>query len=166
MISISGDETILHDAAEVTGNRFRVGKAEYSAVIVPRVSSLFAGTYTLLHAFAQNGGKVYWVEPYPTLMEGEISPEAQRMLRQIRGCENFYAAEDYQALAALLQADRADISTVSVSGSTYREDEKILTMLRRMQNDYTLFLANTDRQTQTTRCLYRCRRPAASKNTM
>lgn len=140
-----GDETILAETARVVNDRMRVGQVEYGCVIVPRVLSLLKSTYKLLKAFADHGGLIVWVKPFPELMEGGITRQVQKTMESILSGPAFYAADSDMALPVLLGTLRDRLSPLSVLNQTHREESEILSMLRKADDGYVLFLANKDR---------------------
>lgn len=134
-----GDELIMADCADVTPEGLRVEACRYDTVVVPSVATLFDTTVTLLEEFLLNGGTVYWVKPFINYVNGEKSDAARRLLR----CPNLILAEDYGDLLRLLQENLRPV--IRVRTPLYQEDTSILTMVRRLEDGYTVIAVNNDR---------------------
>lgn len=65
-----GDEWMLSDMAEVTGDKIKVGLCTYSAIIVPFTYSLDNTTAELLKKYIAGGGKVWLFSDVPPYIDG------------------------------------------------------------------------------------------------
>lgn len=132
-----GDESVMARFGRVSGGKLAIGRARYTAVLVPELLTLRRTTLRLLEKFAKAGGKIVFLKPGPIMLEGSVSPEPARILRGIASpCGASRPAID-AALAAALPP------RVSI-----REDGKhcapVIYMLRQIDGRQILFLANTD----------------------
>lgn len=139
-----GDEIILEEAGQVTGNRLEVLKASYSVVVIPRVYSLFQHTYKLLAAFAEAGGSIIWVSPYPDMVEGKRN--ADKLLKPIMEGIHFQEIASYESLSDAVIKALGRKHLLTVKNSSFLEDEDILSMVRKTEDGYILFLVNNDRE--------------------
>lgn len=65
-----GDEWMMSDLAEVTGDKIKVGLCTYSAVIVPFTYSLDHTTVEILKKYVAGGGKVWLFSDVPQYVDG------------------------------------------------------------------------------------------------
>ncbi|MBJ9987859.1 glycosyl hydrolase [Paenibacillus sp. S28] len=75
-----GSEFMIERHGEVRGDRFRVGNATYSVVIVPPGVTMGSTTSELLLRFVRNGGTVLAYGPFPRLVGGEYNLEAREWI--------------------------------------------------------------------------------------
>lgn len=134
-----GDETILAEIGRADGKQMRVGKGNYSIVIVPKVVSLFKSTVELLRQFEMNGGRIIWVGEAPTMVEGAVSNEAA----DVYAHEAVTHAADYEQLPYILRTLSGE--SMQVLAREGGDAKDILTMLRRTGNDAILFAVNHSR---------------------
>jgi hypothetical protein len=139
-----GEEDILSRHAKVTtardgGARVRVGRAEYSVVVVPPMVTMRASTLKLLSAFAAKGGTVVFAgEPARAVDAIESSDIAALASR----CVNVPATGVELASAA---ARGRRVSIVDKSGS---QVNATLYLLREDKEAQYLFLVNTGHRLQ------------------
>ncbi len=132
-----GDEEMLSRLAKVTGQRLRVGKASYKAVVVPPALTLRRSTLKLLAAFARTGGKVLFVEPVAGLVDALPSDAAQNAAD---GCRRVSLAAE--PLVAALAAER----TVLLKDGDGNPVRPAVVMMRQAGARTILFVCNTDRE--------------------
>ncbi len=65
-----GDESIMEHFGCVRDNKLVIGKCEYSTVIMPFMLSISESTLKLLIEFSKNGGKLYFIDEKPSLVNG------------------------------------------------------------------------------------------------
>ena len=168
-----GDETILAEKGHVEGSKIIVGEASYSAVIVPRVLSLFRSTLKLLTDFAEGGGTIIWVGDAPCMLEGDGSDKARKELGEYLDSIFFYRPDDrensglssgmngndnasdksgrrnvcnidgYDEIPAAL--DNNLVRSISVKSPNGYEESEIFTMLRKTSDGYIIYGVNHDR---------------------
>ncbi len=68
-----GDEWMMSDMAEVSGDKIKLGRCTYSAVIVPFTYSLDHTTVEILKKYIENGGKVWMFADVPPYIDGETA---------------------------------------------------------------------------------------------
>jgi len=66
-----GDETIIEKYGSVNGDKVRIGKCEYKAVVLPSMITIDRNTAELLSQFANNGGLVISAGDFPVLCSGK-----------------------------------------------------------------------------------------------
>jgi len=141
-----GDETILEEYGKVKAVEgtiksiaLQVNKVSYTTVIVPQVATLFASTVALLEEYLTRGGKILWVKPFPTMIEGEENIQIQRLLVH----KNLVMVEnDEEILSQLEIVGKREVSIKSIKGN---EATSILAMTRKTEDGYILFVINNDR---------------------
>jgi len=116
-----GDETILSRHAKVEDGKFKVGKMEYRAVVLPSLLTLRRSTLQLLLDFLAQGGEVLSVGELPRLVEGVGDPRLEDLAKQATPVEN--KAECLRvALDRVVPADLAmDVVAAVPGGSSGRE---------------------------------------------
>lgn len=135
-----GDEMILARESRVESGRFRVKEASYSVVIVPPVVTLFASTVDKLEEFLRAGGNVIWIGSMIGLIEGAPS----RMAGVLRNYEGFCQVEDEEHAYRMLEKVQQRI--ISLKDSQGREAGEILSMVRKTEDGYMVFLVNHSRE--------------------
>lgn len=75
-----GDESIMERHASVSGDRLKVGDAEYGLVVIPPVVTLRGSTFKLLSEWIARGGRVVVCGGIPELVDGAPSEEPQKAL--------------------------------------------------------------------------------------
>lgn len=141
-----GDEIILNEAASAGNGIINVGQAGYSCVIVPAVASLLGSTAHLLRQFAESGGEILWIKPFPTMLEG--SPEQERLdalQATLKHSKKYFEFDHVESLLAYMSANRQKYSPISIVDHTFSQDREILSSVRRADDRTIVFLANTDR---------------------
>ncbi len=122
-----------------TGPFFQIGKMKYRAVLVPPMITMRKTTLDLLRSFADAGGKVVFAGSPAELVDAKASGDVQAFA-QDKGVE-FNAA----AIVSALQ-DKA--RRVSIRDAHGQEVTDIFYQLRKVDDDWVLFLVNTNRQTE------------------
>ncbi|MBW6535126.1 MAG: hypothetical protein K0B11_08965 [Mariniphaga sp.] len=71
-----GSENVLKTLGSVTGSILKVGKRDYSLVVIPaEMENIDITTFNLLKEYLENGGKVLSFNPKITLLDGSESKE-------------------------------------------------------------------------------------------
>lgn len=65
-----GDETIISKYGKIENNKFIVGDTKYSAVILPSLITIDSNTLKLLNKYTENGGKLFYIDQFPQLVNG------------------------------------------------------------------------------------------------
>ena len=68
-----GDEILIEEDATLDGGRLRIGQHSYGTVVVPPSLTLRTSTWKLLEQFAENGGRLIFIRPVPTLRDATDS---------------------------------------------------------------------------------------------
>jgi hypothetical protein len=69
-----GDEYVLVDSGEVSGDRLRVGIQSYEVVVLPPgLRNLRKATLAMLNDFARAGGRIIGIRPADSLLDGRAS---------------------------------------------------------------------------------------------
>jgi len=77
-----GDEIIMQKYAKVENSKLKVGNMCYDLVIVPPSITLSSFTLDLLKKLHENGGKVVFVRPIPTLIDGKENEELKGFIEK------------------------------------------------------------------------------------
>lgn len=137
-----GDEEMLSRLGGTTqgsaGPLFRLGKAEYPAVLVPRMLTIRATTLDRLRVFREAGGKVVFVSPPPDRVDALDSGSAGDFSKRCSRVP-FRKQDIVRAVEPLCRR-------ISVRDRNGRAIPSLLYQLRRSQKEHHLFLVNTDRK--------------------
>lgn len=126
-----GDEDVISRHGAVENGKFRIGRAEYSAVLIPTLRTIRSTTLELLRRFADAGGCVAYFGNIPALVDGR---EAVR------------ADAAYARFRPLAESEFSDFFTpaarrVSMTADG-REIAPLLHLQRRAATHSTLFVCN------------------------
>ncbi len=132
-----GDETILSRHGRIAGQKFKVAKAGYQVVIVPRCITIRSTTLRLLETFAAAGGALLMLGPPPERVDGAVSNAAAALWRRAKRVTPKPAA-----IAKALAAARP--RTISVADSRGREIAHLYVHQRHLKEGELFFLANID----------------------
>ena len=95
-----GSESVLKEIGSVEGKAFRVGKRDYSLVVIPaEMENIDRVTFELLQKFLENGGKVLSFNSNIALLDGTESGEVAELAAKYP--ENWIVAENLDDAAAL-----------------------------------------------------------------
>ena len=129
-----GDEIIMSQHASVEENKIRIGRAEYSTIVVPPSITLMKSTVELLKKFIDSGGMLIFIAPTPTMVDGTESREIKELVERsvVLNLEkrSIEKIKDYISPTILIRGDPR--------GS-------VLYQLRKVDEEMVLFLVNTDR---------------------
>ena len=136
-----GDEEMLSRLARVETDpegtpRLIVGQAHYKVMLIPPLVTVRTSTLDLARRFAEAGGKVIWAGEAARYVDGQPSPEAQRLRKQV-----FAIPWTRNALAGAAEPARR----LHIRTDKGREETAVLYMLREENGDRRLFICNTDR---------------------
>jgi hypothetical protein len=132
------EEDIFARHGGVEQGILKVAKAKYKAVLVPPAITLRESTIKLLNNFHASGGKVLFVEPIPTLVQG-ISSDAARNLAKSAIIIPADRSTLLEELGKLMSLRRVSIKTAD--GQEYPH---ALYMLRKSEDDrWFLFIVHT-----------------------
>ncbi|NHV06382.1 MAG: hypothetical protein HA495_03480 [Thaumarchaeota archaeon] len=131
-----GDEMLMEKYAKVEGSKLKVGKASYEVLVVPPCVTIAKSTLKLLKEFKNAGGKVIFVKPLPSLVNGEQSKELAEF---IEGCtvKNNFTPE---SLKDILEESQR---TIVVEGD---EEGNLIYHLRKSEDKLVLFVSNSSRE--------------------
>ena len=132
-----GSENVLKELASVDDEILRVGKRDYSLVVIPaEMENIDQSTLDLLQKYLDNGGKVLAFRKDIPMLNGEPSATVNELI--IKSGENWVMAEKLTDVAALtlMKRDEFAMNDISKNGMTYHQ--------RRMLNDgQILFVVNS-----------------------
>ena len=128
-----GDEEILSRIAKNENAVFKVGQADYKAVLLQPMLTIRATTLTLLKEFADNGGMVAYLGEIPAFVNGERSDAAKDVYMR-----NFTGISFDELSAALSPHCRR----VSICGNDGNELHPMLSYLGKRDDFYLLFVNN------------------------
>lgn len=97
-----GNEVLMKEHGRVEGSRLVIGSASYDAVIVPHSLTWRKSTVSALRQFAEAGGRLYYVEPAPTHIEGRPSKGYDRLLSKAMSLGHWQAPGFRQCIADLV----------------------------------------------------------------
>ncbi len=97
-----GNEVLLKRHGRVDGPQITIGSASYDAVIIPHSLTWRKSTLTALRKFAAAGGRLYFVEPAPTHVEGMHTGAYDWLSEQAMSLGHWQAPEFRQCIADLV----------------------------------------------------------------
>lgn len=126
----------------IDDGRFLVGDMKYQVIIVPECLSMRSTTKKLLDEWIAEGGQVYVLRNYPSVMDGEqINPESQ--------FDKYNLLEDEEKLIELLSEYR----DFTICDKDEKLSNQFLVQERSDGNDLWFFIAN-GRKDENESCLY------------
>lgn len=136
-----GDEIIMEETGRIKGQKFFVNLVGYHTVVIPSIKSMFKSTYYLLESFLKAGGQVVAVEPLPTMIEGRLADQEMQELFSHKNMrvvsEPFKVPEELNTFLP---------RKISIKNEIGEEAQELLYMLRKIDEDYILFVINNDRE--------------------
>jgi hypothetical protein len=136
-----GDEDILHRHAVVSKDGgqtiFKVGSANYKAILVPELLTMRSTTLELLKNFRESGGLLVFVGNLPELVDGAKSRAVSEFAKN---CICLSAKCSGKALNSVLNDT---VRRVSITNSDANEISTVLYQLRENDSYYSLFVCNT-----------------------
>jgi hypothetical protein len=130
---IEFDSQVGEDA---DGPFIQVGQMKYRAILVPPVLTLRKTTISLLKQFAEMGGKVVFAGSMPRLVDALPSDEI------VEFAESRLVGFDRN----LIENTMASIRRVDIVDETNRQIEDIIYQLRKVDDNWVLFMVNTNRK--------------------
>ena len=134
-----GDEELMSRYATVRKKRIFINKASYRAVLIPEVRTIRASTLELLHQFANNGGKVFYMGRVPQYLDGEESLIPKEKYADFRHISNL----EFDLLLS------PHVRHVRIQNHDGLEITPALYLLKKGSDFQTLFLCNTSCYFQT-----------------
>lgn len=106
-----GDEFLMQRHGGVSDGHLRVGRCEYSAVLLPDLINIKESTLRLLTEFAESGGMLYVTGGAPSLVDGRPDPRLAELLRRA------VRLEDLTALRTALAGMGLDVPGIETGGA-------------------------------------------------
>ncbi len=133
-----GEEDIMARHGSVRGKgldaRLRIGKAEYTTVLVPELTTIRSSTLDLLKRFARAGGRVVFAGAEPRFVDGERTDRAVAFAR---------ACEKVSVRGNALTERLAHCRRVSITDASGEQIGPALALLREDKENAYLFVCNT-----------------------
>lgn len=136
-----GDETLIESDGSVEGPLLRIGEAVYEAVLVPAGDTWQRSTVDLLQRFADQGGKIFWMEPLAQLVDGDRDA-ATGLARLVAHCRS-QVCGSIEGMVGLLGAN--GLRTLDITDDVGIQVREILALRKRDGEKEILFLVNQDR---------------------
>ena len=117
-----GSESVLKEIGSVEGKTFRVGKRDYSLVVIPaEMENIDQITYDLLQKYLENGGKVLSFNRNIALVDGSESPLVTELAA--KNPENWIVADSLNEASALklLSRDEFTMNDQTKNGMLYHQ---------------------------------------------
>jgi len=117
-----GSENVLRELGSVSGKQLKVGKRDYSLVVIPaEMENIDQKTFELLQAYLENGGKVLSFNPNITLLDGTESNKVAELAA--KNPENWIVAENLNDATALklLSRDEFTMNDQTKNGMLYHQ---------------------------------------------
>lgn len=133
------DETLLARDGSVKDQELHLGQANYSIVVLPRLTSLYRSSFELLKTFNAEGGHLVIMEKSPHLIEGEPDQELvsffkDRTLKYINS-----SLELYHYLTLI---DPPLFTLTTAEGGVC---SSCVCQMRKDEDNFILFIANNER---------------------
>jgi hypothetical protein len=104
-----GSENVLKVLGSVNGNQLKVGKRDYSLVVIPaEMENIDQPTFDLLQEYLENGGKVLSFNPNITLLDGTESTKVAELAA--KHPENWMVSESLKNPSALEMLGREEFT--------------------------------------------------------
>ncbi len=117
-----GSESVLKEIGSVDGKTFRVGKRDYSLVVIPaEMENIDQITFELLQKYVENGGEVLSFNPNITLLDGAESNKVAELAAKYP--ENWIVSEslDDANTLNLLGRDEFTMNDKTQNGMLYHQ---------------------------------------------
>jgi hypothetical protein len=117
-----GSENVLKELGSVKGKTLKVGKRDYSLVVIPaEMENIDQITFDLLQKYLGNGGKVLAFRKDVPMLNGETSAAVNELIS--KSGENWVIAENLTDAAALtlLKRDEFAMNDLTKNGMTYHQ---------------------------------------------
>ena len=117
-----GSESVLKEIGSVEGKQFRVGKRDYSLVVIPaEMENIDQITFDLLQKYLENGGKVLSFNPKITLLDGTVSNKVAELAAKYP--ENWIVSNNLNDAATLklLARDEFKMNDETQNGMLYHQ---------------------------------------------
>lgn len=138
-----GDELLMGQYASVKDGMLQVGEASYQAVVLPAgMENLLTSTCELLLSYMKQGGFVYAMKPFPFMADGSRK-NMQQYQRMFSDC-HWVTVEDKEELLQHLNLYRK----IRIEEREGKECREVLYQLRKVADDYILFVINNSRETE------------------
>lgn len=123
-----GDELIIEKWGCVFEDKLKINKAAYKVVLLPKFTSLFKSTLSLLTKFIESGGKVVSMTRSFVNIEGETSDEMSKDIEKFLTNSNVFFVDELSQIQNALESVLArDVSIIDENGF---QAQKILYMHR------------------------------------
>jgi hypothetical protein len=120
-----------------TGPYLQIGKMNYRAVLVPPAITLRKTTLDLLKKFAETGGKVVFAGTVAGLLDAKASEDVKSFAQG--------KAVDFSG-PEIINALQNSTRRISIRDQQNQEAADVLYQLRKVGDDWVIFMANTHRQ--------------------
>lgn len=117
-----GSENVLKTLGSVEGDRLRVGKRDYSLVVIPaEMENIDQPTLALIEKYLENGGKILSFNKNIALVDGAESPKVNELAAKYP--ETWIVAENLndQAALQLLTRDEFSMEDQTKNGMLYHQ---------------------------------------------
>lgn len=114
----------------------QIGQARYKAVVVPPLISIRENTVEILSKFVEQGGRVFFIEHYPTHVS------SQKYLENQWNSKFFIVPNSPVSIVKALEDIIRNVSVWDKFGNVIND---VFCQLRRIEDGYVLFLVNTNR---------------------
>ncbi len=117
-----GSESVLKEIGSVDGKTFRVGKRDYSLVVIPaEMENIDQKTFELLQKYLENGGKVLSFNSNIQLVDGAESTQITELANE--NPKNWITAENLNEAVALklLARDEFTMNDKTQNGMLYHQ---------------------------------------------
>lgn len=135
-----GDEIIMRDHAVVVLDKIKVEQHEYQLLIVPKIKTLMGSTLQLIKKFLEKGGKVLWIGPIVSRIDGESSNEAFRL----QTYSQLHQVSTYgEALSVL---DKLNERSVRITDQFGKDESDFLSMVRAVDDGWIITVVHTNKE--------------------
>lgn len=131
-----GDEILLAKYGSVENGVLKMGKMQYSVVVIPQIRTMLTSTFELLEKFVSQGGRLIVMSPCADMLDGEESPLPGKLFTTDK-C--ILAADEKDLLKEL---EVAGIRTISIQNAEGREEQKCIALQKMLDAGELIFVVN------------------------
>ena len=130
-----GDETLIERYGSVNGSKIRVGKCEYSTVLLPNIVNLKSNTVNMLLEFIENGGRVYAIDRLPKYENGRKTDNIAKLYSKICLCADLHEFKALEQNAAPISIKCDNESALYLTLKKLSDGRKMLYIINNTKSE-------------------------------
>jgi hypothetical protein len=147
-----GNEVLLQDHGRIEGSHVLLGSGAYDVVILPHSVTWRRSTLSALQRFVDGGGRLFFVEPGPTHVEGRPADDYRQLLAHAESLGDWQTG-DFEAQIAERVALAAAPACQLIGNKP--QDRDVMVMHRRTDEHDLFFLASATKEKHTVKAAFR-----------